>query len=136
MGYGYNPLTGNLDRLGAGGGGGNPDVPSGLTWNSISASQAMAANSGYVCVSGAALSLSLPTTAIVGQEIQITLAGATSFTITQGAGQSIRLGNVSTTAGVGGSLTSTAQGDTVWLVCIIANTRWGVFSSIGNLTIV
>jgi hypothetical protein len=82
------------------------------------------------------LSLSLPATSAVGNVIEVSLDGATSFTITQGAGQQIRLGNVATTAGVGGSLASTQQGDSVRLVCRTANLLWNVLSSMGNPTIV
>lgn len=109
----------------------------GLTWQTITASQGLAINNGYICVSaGGALSLSLPTTAAVGSEIEVTLDGATSWTITQAAGQQIRLGNVQTTSGVGGSLASTAQGDSIRFVCSVANTKFNVISSMGNITVV
>lgn len=97
----------------------------------------MATNSGYVCISpGGALSLSLPAVSALGDEIEVTLDGSTSFTITQGAGQQIRLGNLATTAGVGGSLASTQQGDSLRMVCSIANLKWNVLSSMGNPTVV
>lgn len=108
----------------------------GSTWQTIGASQALAVNNGYICNAGGALSLSLPATASVGQIVEVTLDGSTSFTITQAAGQSIRFGNVVTTTGVGGSLVSTARGDTVRLVCSVANLNWNVVSSVGNLTTV
>lgn len=108
----------------------------GVIWSVIGASQALAVNHGYICTTGAALSLSLPATSTLGQVIEITLDGSTSFTVTQGAGQSIRFGSVSTTAGAGGSMVSTAQGDSIRMVCSVANTKWNVLSSVGNLTIV
>jgi len=109
----------------------------GMTWSAISASQALAVNSGYICVApGGALSLSLPATSIVGDSISVILDGATSFTITQGAGQQIRIGNVATTAGVGGSLASTQQGDSITMVCSVANLKWNIYSSMGNPTVV
>lgn len=110
---------------------------SGLTWSTISASQALATNNGYICISpGGALALSLPAASSRGDVIEITLDGATSFAITQGAGQSIRIGNLTTTAGVGGSLTTTMQGDSIYLVCQTANLKWNVLSSMGNFTVV
>lgn len=109
----------------------------GLTWQTITANQTLAINNGYICVSpGGALSLALPAVAPVGSEIEVTLDGATSWTITQGAGQQIRLGNVQTTSGVGGSLASTAQGNSIRLVCSVANTKFNVVSSMGNITVV
>ena len=107
-----------------------------FVWNSISASQTLAVNNGYFCAGGTNLSLALPAVSSRGDEISITLDGSTSFSITQGAGQSIRIGNVATTAGVGGSITSTQQGDTVQMVCQTANLKWNVISSMGNPTIV
>ncbi|SRR5260221_11148832 len=108
-----------------------------LSWATITASQNLAVNNGYIGISpGGALSLALPAVSAVGNVIVVTLDGATSFTITQGAGQQIRAGNSATTAGVGGSLASTAQGDSIFIVCSVANTKWNVLSSMGNPTIV
>ena len=105
-------------------------------WQVIGASGPLAVNNGYVCTSGAALSFSLPATSAVGEMISLSLDGSTSWTITQGAGQSIRIGASATTPGVGGSLASAAQGDTVTMVCSIADTRWVVVSEIGTITVV
>ncbi len=107
------------------------------SWSSISASQALVVNMGYFCVSpGGALSLSLPAVSAQGDVVSVVLDGATSFTITQGAGQSILYGNKTTTPGVGGSLASTMQGDSVRLVCRVPNQRWVCIASTGNLTVV
>ena len=106
-------------------------------WTSVSASQTMSPNVGYFCVAPAgAVSLQLPATSVQGDVISIALDGAASFTITQGAGQSIVYGNQTTTVGVGGSLASTQQGDAIRLVCRTPNLRWIAVSSIGNLTVV
>jgi len=110
---------------------------SGMTWSAISASQTLAVDHGYFCTGGAALSLALPAVSAVGDEITVVLDGSTSWTITQpNAATRIRLGNQQTTLGVGGSLASTAAGDTITLVCETANARWVVISSIGNITFV
>jgi len=108
----------------------------GLTWNSVAVNGTIAINNGYLCTGGAALSYALPAASAIGDVAAIGLDGSTSWTITQGAGQQIRIGNQTTTAGAGGSLTSTAQGDIVHLVCVTANTTWLVTSSIGNITVV
>lgn len=108
-----------------------------INWNVVSTNQVGASNNGYVFVApGGALTISLPAVSSVGDEFIVTLDGATSFQITQGAGQQIRLGNLATTAGVGGSITSTQQGDTLTMVCSVANLRWNVLSSMGNPIIV
>lgn len=108
----------------------------GMTWQTIGASGALVSNNGYFCTAGAALSFSLPATSAVGDTIGLSLDGSTSWTVTQGVGQRIRFGDLQTTSGAGGSLASTAQGDTITIVCSVANTKWNVVSSIGNITIV
>jgi hypothetical protein len=106
------------------------------TWNKISSSQTLQTNMGYICTGGGALSLALPSTSNVGDIIEVTLDGSTSWEITQGANQSIRIGISTTTTGTGGSLTSTAQGDSFRMVCSTTDLRWNVLSSIGNPTVV
>lgn len=108
----------------------------GLSWTTKGVSDALVSNNAFICNAGAALSFSLPAISSVGSIVALTLDGATSWTITQAAGQRIRFGSLETTNGAGGSLASTAQGDTVYLLCTVANTRFNVVSSIGNLTVV
>ncbi len=110
---------------------------SGISWQVIGANQTLAASNGYFCTSGGALSLALPAVSAVGDTIEVVLDGSTSWTITQpNAATRIRIGNQQTTLGVGGSLASTATGDTVELVCETANARWVVTTIIGNITVV
>lgn len=144
-GLGASAVLNNLNVLGAGGisvdASGDTLTITGASasnpWTAITASQTLAVNNGYFCVSaGGALSLALPATSAIGESIEVSLNGATSFTVTQAAGQQIRLGNLATTLGATGTLASTAQGDSIRLVCRTANTLWVVVSSMGNLTIV
>ena len=112
-------------------------VGGGITWSNIAANQTLVINNGYFCSGGGALSLALPAVSAVGDTIEIVLIGSASFTVTQGAGQSITLGSITTTPGVGGSLASTQQGDSIRMVCQTANLTWIIGAgSIGNLTIV
>lgn len=140
------PSAGNIFLIGSGGTTVTGDpltstltinvAGSGMTWQTISANQTLAVDNGYICTGGGALSLALPAASNVGDEITITLDGSTSFRVTQGAGQSVRVAASVTTTGAGGSITTTAQGDTVTLVCSVANLRWNVISQQGNLTVV
>ena len=107
-----------------------------VSWSNIGASQALANNNGYICGSGGAISLSLPASAAVGDIIEVALSGSTSWTITQGAGQQVRLGNVQTTAGIGGSLASTAQGDWITLICDVNGTHWIARTEQGSINVV
>jgi len=108
-----------------------------VVWNTTSTNIAnMVVQNGYFCISpGGALTLGLPATSVLGDLIEVVLAGATSFQITQSAGQQVVVGNQTTTAGVGGSITSTSQGDSIKLVCLTPNLKWYATSSIGNFTI-
>jgi len=107
-----------------------------IPWVLQSASTTLAVNTGYFVSSGALL-LALPATSAVGDIIEVSLLdSATSFQITQSAGQQIRVGSTTTTLGAGGTLTSTAFGDSLKLVCYASNTLWQCMSIIGNLTAV
>lgn len=110
----------------------------GMSWTSIATSQTLALNTGYFCSAGGTLLLQLPNTGIIlpGDTMIVQLTGATAFQITQPASHSIRIGNQTTTIGVGGSITSTALGDTLMIVRTGAANRWSVINYIGNFTVV
>lgn len=109
----------------------------GLGFATIGTSQTLSNNTHYICTSGGALSLALPAVSIPGNVIQITLDGSTSFTITQpNAASQIRNQTLQTTLGTGGTLSSTATGNSVTLTCETANARWIVTTQQGNLTAV
>ncbi len=100
------------------------------------ATQTMAANTGYIADDGATLvTFTLPATAAVGTTYEIAGKAAGGWTIVYGAGKSIRYGNLVTTTTTG-SLSSSAQGDCVKILCTTANTGFTVLSSIGNLSVV
>jgi hypothetical protein len=109
---------------------------SALSWHVIAANQVGITNSGYICISpGGTLTVSLPTASSLGDIFEVVLDGATSWQITQGIGQQIRISSSQTTSGTGGSITTTANGDAIRLVCETANLRWVATSFTGNLTI-
>lgn len=101
-------------------------------WENIGASQQLVANHGYFCSFGGALSLLLPSNSAVGDIIEVVLIGSTSWTITQAAGQRIRLANTQTTLGAGGSIASLQQGDHLRLVCQTADQIWVVAGNTGG----
>lgn len=97
----------------------------------------LAINTGYVCAAGANLiTFTLPTTSPFGAYLKIVGKDIGLFTIAQNAGQTIHFGNVSTTTGVGGTLSSQQRYDSLSLVCVTADTEWSVTSSQGNFTLV
>lgn len=109
----------------------------GLSWNSVSGTtQTLAAGNAYVPSNGALTTFSLPTTAAFGDFFIICGLGSGGWTISQAAGQSIIVGNVTSTVGVGGSVASTLRSDSIQLVCVSANTTFKAFDLTGNLTVV
>lgn len=137
------PTAGNINIVGAGGtlvaGSGSTltitAAPQSFTWNDDPASGALVVNNGYIVKTGAK-SYSLPAAAAVGDEIALMLDGGTSWTITQAAGQSIVVGPNTSTIGVGGSVATTGAGQTIWLICTVANTQFQALSFVGALNIV
>jgi hypothetical protein len=97
----------------------------------------MTANIGYTSDDGASLvTFTLPTTSAIGDFVEINGKGAGLYTIAQATGQQIHFGNIASTSGAGGSISSTLQFDCIRLRCVTANTIWVVVSSVGNFTIV
>jgi len=111
-------------------------VGAGLTWTVITgASQAMAVNNGYIANRAGTVAFTLPTTSAVGSIIAVTgINTATGWSIAYTTGQQIFFGTQSATITTG-TLASTNIRDTVFLVCVVANTTWNVISSIGNITV-
>lgn len=97
------------------------------------AAVAMVIDRGYINTNAGLTTLTLPAVAAVGDYVEIAGEGAGGWLIAQNAGQSINFGNLVTTVGVGGSLASTNQWDTVRLICRVVNTGWSVLSNIGVL---
>jgi hypothetical protein len=93
-------------------------------------------NHGYINTNVGLTTLTLPASAVIGATIIIVGESAALWTIAQNAGQNIQYGNVSTTPGVGGSLSASNRYDTVTLVCRVANTTWSVISAVGMLSVV
>jgi hypothetical protein len=115
----------------ASGGGG------GITWNTVSGtSQSAAVNNGYIANNASLVTVTLPSSASVGDMVEIAGKGAGGWKVAQNSGQVIHMDGVDSTTGTGGSLASTVRYDAVRLLCITANTDWLVLSGIGNLTVV
>lgn len=121
--------------------GGNPVVSATAftTWVTTAVNIAtMTVFTGYFCITaGGILTLGLPAVSVLGDTIEVSLKGATSWSITQpNAGSQIIVGSSNSTLGVGGTVTSTAQGDSIRLVCLSANAVWVMQSAVGNFIIV
>lgn len=108
------------------------------TWTNVTTTtQTMVAGGAYTASNAGLVTLTLPTTAAYGTIMEVA-TGTTSggWKIAQNASQSIQFGSVATTTGTGGSLQFTALGDSVKLLCTVANTTFQVLSAVGNITYV
>lgn len=112
-----------------------------VTWNSVTGtSQTLAAENGYIAKNVGLTTFTLPATAVVGNEYEVVAYTAAGWSVVPGtATQLIRFGTSVTTASTG-SLSSTAIGDTVHIVCLDATVSgsevFGVLDAVGNLTVV
>jgi hypothetical protein len=110
---------------------------SSIGWNVVTTNTAMSPENGYIANGGSLITLTLPSTAVVGTALAAINLSTGGFTIAQNVGQNIMIGSSVSTTGTGGSVSSTAQGDSVYLICAVANTTWITLSGVqGNLTIV
>lgn len=108
----------------------------GFTWNIVAAaSQALAAENGYINTNVGLTTFTLPAVTIVGDTYQIAGNSAGGWRVAQNAGQQIHYGSVSTTVGVAGQLDSTSAHDCIEILCITANTTFIILDSVGTITV-
>lgn len=108
----------------------------GFSWQIVTTATALTDGVGYFANAVGSVAFSLPATSSVGDTYQIVAMSSGGWSISQSAGQQMRLGNVASTLGASGSISSTAQGDWIELACSVANTNWIANAVQGNLTIV
>lgn len=96
-----------------------------FNWNTITAtSQQMSSQNGYFPNNAGLVTLTLPASSVVGDEIAISGQGAGGWLIAQAAGQQIQIGSSASTLGAGGSVASANRYDSIRLVCMVASTIW------------
>lgn len=132
--------TTNLTITNPDGVAGNPTLTiSGfMTWSTVTTtSQALSTFNGYIADSATLITFTLPSTANVGDSIQVLGKGIGGWKIAQNANQQINVGKVASTIGVTGSIASINQYDTVELRCITSGTSTVWTARItGNVTVV
>lgn len=119
-----------------------PSGGSGITWTEVTGtSQSAAVNNGYVANNASLVTVTLPSTATVGQIVFLQGSGAGGWKLAQNASQTIvwDAGGVAgqniTTSGTSGYLASTDRYDSIEVMCITTNTGWVVRNSKGNITL-
>lgn len=114
-----------------------PSLGGAMPWTEVTGtSQAAAVNNGYITNNAGLVTVTLPSTAAVGQRVSIVGSGAGLWKLAQNSGQTIHFGSIDSTTGTGGYLAATVRYDSVEVICITANTDWVVRSSVGSITIV
>lgn len=107
-----------------------------ITWVAITADQTAAINTNYLCNKAGLLTLTIPTTAAVGSVIGVmNINTALGVKILSANPGQLILGTVSASANTG-HLDSINLGDSLFLVCVVANTTWRSYGVQGNWTIV
>lgn len=98
---------------------------SGIGWTEVTGTtQAITADSGYIANNAGLVTLTLPVTAALGTAISIIGKGAGGWKIAQNASQIVQVGSQGSTAGVGGSVSSSNRYDSINLICTTANIVW------------
>lgn len=111
--------------------------PSGTTWTvETSGPVTLAASNGYVANSASQITFTLPATSAVGDTYQVNSINTGGFTITENAGQSIIIGNETTTATTGSLTSNSTQGDWVEIVCTVADTSFIASVKQGEIAVV
>ena len=116
------------------GGGG----PGGITWTAVTSASnpvSLVTGNGYIATGAGVVNFVLPATSSVGDYFRIAGVG-NLWTLTQNAGQSVKVGFVTSTIGVGGSVTATMSSDCIELLAVVANTQFIELSMQGNPIIV
>lgn len=99
-----------------------------LAWTTdATGSITIAVNNGYVCGNATLTTAALPATAPLGSVVAIEGLGAGGWALAANTGQTIQVGTASSTSG--GTVTSAAATDNIYLVCIVANTIWRMTST-------
>ncbi len=112
--------------------------PLGFSWQVVTSAtnvNPILTFNGYITGGAVLTTFLLPAAANIG-DIFIVTGLSSLFQIQQNAGQSIIVGNRTSTGGGGGSISSTMVSDSVEIVCVTLNTVFKVVSSMGNITVV
>ena len=111
---------------------------SGFTWNVVTSASnpiTLVAENGYICKGAGVVQFVLPAAASIGDSFFIKGYG-NLWTLAQNALQTVSLGAVTSTAGVGGSIAASQIKDAIELLCVTANLEFETLDSVGNLLIV
>lgn len=106
-----------------------------FAWQTVTINTSMAVNEGYFINGVGSLNMLLPPVSASGDIIEIATLGVNGCVITQGAGQSVNIVDVTSTVGATGTttlqITNGVLSGSLRLVCMTANATWKVLSGTG-----
>ena len=108
-----------------------------FTWTVVTSASnpvTLVANNGYIAKGAGVVNFKLPAAAAVGDTYKI-IGYGNLWTLAQNAGQSVTIGFVSSTVGVGGSIAASMISDNLTLVCVTSNTEFYEQGVQGNLIV-
>lgn len=99
-----------------------------FTWNTVAGNTNMAVNNGYIVNGVGSINLLLPPVCAVGDIVKIRTLGTNGCVITQNNLQSVNIVDVTSTIGIGGTVTLNATNGVLSgamdIECLVANTVW------------
>ncbi len=97
--------------------------------NVTTTSQSMSPNTIYVANNAGLVTFTLPATAPFGSIISVVGYGSGGWKIAQNVSNQVIVSPQNTSLGVGGSISSTDQFDTLTLICIVTNFVWTAYGA-------
>lgn len=107
-------------------------ITGGLSYNEISTNTIAQVNSGYFCVPGAGITVTLPASPAIGDNVSI-ISDGPNLTIQANTGQFIQMSNA--TSAVAGTALNTLAGDSIHLTYRASNNTWYAQSFNGSWTV-
>ena len=111
---------------------------SGYNWQVVTSASnpvTLVNNNGYIVKGALPVNFILPAAAAVGNTYKI-VGTSNLWTIAQNAGQSITVGKLTSTSGIGGSVAATMVSDSIELICVTTNLEFYEIQIQGNPTII
>ncbi len=133
------PTAGNWNILGGtncstSGSGSTLTINAVQDWTEVSGTSVSAAvNNSYILNNAGLVTVNLPGTYAVGDEIRLLGKGAGLYVADAPAGDTIHFGGQDSSSG--GTVTATQRYSALHLVATVANAEWTVFNSVGNFTV-
>ena len=110
-------------------------IGGGVNWTDVTGtSQAMSVNNGYVADNSGLVTLTLPTSSVIGDTVIVVGKGGGGWKITYTTNQQIQVGSSASTVTTG-NIASTNQWDSVTLTCVTATNIWAARAIQGNITV-